>query len=128
MTPSVLVLKKKLFSQPSLSHTAFLGGFYPYELEQIKESYFSLPYCILMGKQALVFLKTYGLKNYRVLTILKLASFHCYSPWAFLSNWSIDNWVFLIKTMKENHKPSFETICIDVWSFWGFPEEILCPK
>ena len=109
-------------------HTAPMGWRYPYELEQRKESYFPLLWCIVMRKQALVFLKTYGLKNYRSLTVLKLASFHCYSPWAFLSNWSIDNWFFLIKTMKENHKPSFETICIDVWSFWDFSEEDLCPK
>ena len=28
--------------------------------------------------------------------------------------------IILIKTIKEHHKLSFETICIDIWSFWGF--------
>ena len=28
--------------------------------------------------------------------------------------------LILIKTVEEHHKLSFETICIDVWSFWSF--------
>ena len=30
--------------------------------------------------------------------------------------------VVLIKTIGGHYKLSFETICIDVWSFWAIPE------
>ena len=98
-------------------HTAFLGGRYPYKLQQRKGSYFPFLWCIVVRKQALVLLKTYGLKRYSLLNIWKLALFHQYSPGAFLSNWSSNCWIILIKTIKENHKHSFETICIDLWAF-----------
>ena len=98
-------------------HTAFLGGRYPYELQQRKGSYFPFLWCIVVRKQALVLLKTYGLKRYSLLNIWKLALFDQYSPGAFLSNWSSNCWIILIKTIKGNHKHSFETICIDVWAF-----------
>ena len=112
-------------------HTAFLGRRYPYELQQRKGSCFPLIWCIVVRKQALVFLKTYGLKKYSSLIICKLALFYYDSPKAFSSSESSDNWwkiVILIKTMKGSHKLSFETIWIDVWSFWGFLEEKLWSK
>ena len=98
-------------------HTAFLGGRYPYKLQQRKGSYFPFLWCIVVRKQALVLLKTYGPKRYSLLNIWKLALFDQYSPGAFLSNWSSNCWIILIKTIKGNHKHSFETICIDVWAF-----------
>jgi len=30
--------------------------------------------------------------------------------------------IFVIKIIVEHHRISFETICIDLWSFWGFSE------
>ena len=100
-----------------ICHTAFLGGRYPYELQQRKGSYFPFLWCIVVRKQALVLLKTYGPKRYSLLNIWKLALFDQYSPGAFLSNWSSNCWIILIKTIKGNHKHSFETICIDVRAF-----------
>ena len=85
-------------------HTAFLGRRYPYELQQRKGSCFPLLWCIVVRKQALVFLKTYGLKNYRSLTVCKLASFHYYSPEAFLPNWKSDDWIIFDKNCKGTSK------------------------
>ena len=58
----------------------------------------------VVRKQALFCLKTYGLKRFRSLIICKLALFYYNSPRSFLSNWSSDYWLEMIKTIKGSHQ------------------------